>query len=348
MTVKAVDIARELGISKATVSLALNNKPGVSDETRMAVLRCRAELEAKKAENGAANQFSPAASRMIKVLLFERGQNIVADPLINLLTNTLRRFDEEARHRGYGISITYVGNNPQDIQAVVKECNGSSIAGVILFATEMNRSEFNLFRGIDVPMVIYDNEFGHHHHSVVADNEDVVTQQVTRLADAGYRHIHYLATSFHIYNFLRRRVGYLAGIYVNKMDREQCAIIEIGDSIEESETFMKEWLQSHPLPEVFITENYRLTIGLFQALHSLKIRVPDQVGILGIDEISPLLTHGVSISHIRIDHIDRVRLAIQLLVQEIEHSGSISSKIKVSTRSVFVPGESLKEALQNT
>ena len=45
MIVKAVDIARELGISKATVSLALNNKPGVNEKTKQAILECKARLE---------------------------------------------------------------------------------------------------------------------------------------------------------------------------------------------------------------------------------------------------------------------------------------------------------------
>ena len=343
MSVKAIEVAKALGISKATVSLALNNKPGVSEDTRLAVLRCRDELETKRAESISSIQQIPSSPKMIKILLFERNLNIVADPLINLLTNTLRRFDEEARRGGYAISIAYVGCNPSEVKTAVDECNGPGIAGVILFATEMHRSEFKLFRSIQVPMVVYDNEFGSQYNSVVADNEDIVTQQVTRLAEAGYRHMHYLATSVHLYNFLRRRVGYLAGLYVNGMDRAKCSIIEIGETIEESETLMKQWLLSHQLPEVFITENYRLTIGAFNALNSLGIRVPDQVGILGIDEVSPLLTHGVQISHIRIDHIDRVQVAVQLLIQEIEHKSAITSKMKISTRSVYVPGKSLKE-----
>ena len=48
MKVKAADIARELQISKATVSLALNNKPGVSEQTRQEILDCKKLLESRK------------------------------------------------------------------------------------------------------------------------------------------------------------------------------------------------------------------------------------------------------------------------------------------------------------
>lgn len=40
MKVKMVDVARHLGISKATVSLAVNGKPGVNEQTRQKVLEC--------------------------------------------------------------------------------------------------------------------------------------------------------------------------------------------------------------------------------------------------------------------------------------------------------------------
>ncbi|MGO5422332.1 LacI family DNA-binding transcriptional regulator [Mediterraneibacter faecis] len=44
MKIKMVDIARHLGVSKATVSLAVNGKPGVNEETRRMVLECLEEM----------------------------------------------------------------------------------------------------------------------------------------------------------------------------------------------------------------------------------------------------------------------------------------------------------------
>ena len=60
MNVKSIDIARALGISKSTVSLALNGKPGVSEQTRQEVLACKKQLE----EHGAAgNVFETAGTK---------------------------------------------------------------------------------------------------------------------------------------------------------------------------------------------------------------------------------------------------------------------------------------------
>ena len=58
MKVKAVDVARKLNISKATVSLALNDKPGVSQQTKEAVLRCIEEMEQEGVTPSGQSQYS--------------------------------------------------------------------------------------------------------------------------------------------------------------------------------------------------------------------------------------------------------------------------------------------------
>ena len=51
MKIKMVDIARHLGVSKATVSLAVNGKPGVNEETRRMVLECLEEMKKNNEKN---------------------------------------------------------------------------------------------------------------------------------------------------------------------------------------------------------------------------------------------------------------------------------------------------------
>lgn len=70
MRVKAIDIARELNLSKATVSLALNNKPGVNPNTREKILECRERLE--KGELTVKTSFA-ATGKIIKIVLALRG-----------------------------------------------------------------------------------------------------------------------------------------------------------------------------------------------------------------------------------------------------------------------------------
>ena len=86
MKIKMVDVAKRLGISKATVSLAVNGKPGVNEQTRQKVLECIKELEKN---NGVFPEplNSPekeAHRRMIKVLIINHRRRVVCDPELDL------------------------------------------------------------------------------------------------------------------------------------------------------------------------------------------------------------------------------------------------------------------------
>ena len=341
--VKAVEIARRLNISKATVSLALNGKPGVSRETREAVLQCKEELEQENPgypRKGPVPQSAEKAT-LIKLVLFDRALSVVCDSTLNLWTDTLRRFDHEAKKFGYSIGITYASPEKENIFAVVEECNHPQVAGVLLFATEMRDHDFTYFSGLRKPMVIYDNDLGSQHHCIVADNEVITQRAVQGLAASGYRNLVYLAENFWIYNFEKRRIGYLAGLYTARLDKFKCPIIEVGETVEEAENFMQQWLAENPLPDAFLTENYRVSIGLIRALHTLGIEIPEQVGILGIDEIPAYMTEGIQLSCIRIDHRDRVPIAMKLLIQEIEEKPD-GVKLNIVSRSQIIKGESLR------
>ncbi len=346
MRVKAADIARGLGLSRATVSLALNGKPGVSEETRQSVLSYKEMMERRQAGQAPVFQegegaIGPDVPRMIKLVMYDRGLTVLCDPSLNIWPVSLREFDRIAKEMGYAISVTYVNLIPGDVAQLIEECNSPSVSGVILYATEMRTDDFEPFRAIQKPMVIYDNDFSHLLSSVVADNSDMVQYSVHYLVKKGYRDLCYLAQNIWIYNFSRRRIGFLAGLYTEGLQDQGKIPVETGETIEEIEAFMTEWLSVHPLPDALIMENYRVTIGTTRALRKLGIRSPEDIGLLGIDEVSPYMTGDQVVSCIQIDHTDRVQFALDLLIREIEGRGGIR-KQKIVSRSRILEGETLR------
>ena len=148
--VKSVDIARKLNISKATVSLALNNKPGVNEETRQRVLLCAKELNGQLQEE-LKLQDSP---KMIKIILMNNKLKVIVDSEMDLWTPAFRVYDSESRKIGCTLSITYVEDNASDIARVIEEVNAAEVVGVVLYATEMRQEQFEPFRRIKKPMIV--------------------------------------------------------------------------------------------------------------------------------------------------------------------------------------------------
>ena len=96
MNVKSIDIARALGISKSTVSLALNGKPGVSEQTRQEVLACKKQLE----EHGAvppgmfSRQPEQRKRQQIKIVKITNGMKNIQGAELDLWTDVNQVFEK--------------------------------------------------------------------------------------------------------------------------------------------------------------------------------------------------------------------------------------------------------------
>ena len=99
MNVKSIDIARALGISKSTVSLALNGKPGVSEQTRQEVLACKKQLE----EHGVvppgmfSRQPEQRKRQQIKIVKITNGMKNIQGAELDLWTDVNQVFEKSCR-----------------------------------------------------------------------------------------------------------------------------------------------------------------------------------------------------------------------------------------------------------
>lgn len=201
MKMKMADVERYLGISKATVSLAVNGKPGVNEQTRQKIFQCIEEMEKNGGaipEEAVQKQLRPL--QIVKVVIINHRKQVVCDPELDLWSDVLRTFDMEARKRGYLYGLTYLNETEEDLQAIIDECNLDMVAGVILFGTEMSSVDYKIIRQIHKPLVIYDYEMlDGAYSSVCIDNARAVEMALNILNRAGVSNVCYLSTGKDIY-----------------------------------------------------------------------------------------------------------------------------------------------------
>lgn len=340
--IKAADIARDLNLSKATVSLVLNEKPGIGDKTRQRVLNYIAEM------TGQAIYPEEAGERkIIKVIYIDNDLHFIRDSELRVCPDTQLVFDRETRRMGYILSITYVDpEKSADIKRTIKETNKENVAGVILFATEMQTEQFVPFKEINKPMVVYDNDPGREYSCVVSDGLEGVCACVDELVQRGYHEICYLANSRNIYNFQQRRSGFYTGLQKNGLKQNQYSMMELGKTTDEIYEKFLAYLNSsamsdEKLPEAFVMENYQVSVGVIRALRQKNISVPEEVALVGIDELPEYLTGDIRMTALRIEHLERAHMAMVLLEQMIK--GNISGVFRTYSGCQIIEGKTVRK-----
>lgn len=339
MKVKAADIARELNISKATVSLALNDKPGVSEQTRQEILECKKLLESRSKEKTTA---IIKEMQVIKVIFVHRDLKIAYGSEIDLWTDVLAVFDREAKKLGYSLGVTYVNLLKDSVEQIVNECNMNSVAGVILCATEMQEQDYEQFKNINKPMIITDNDFeDNSHHRVCIDNISAVKLAVDYLKKRNCKNIIYLANEVDIYNFKERREGFKQAIINNGLEFKPDMIVRMGRMIENANEKMKMYLKGNALPDAFIMENYQVSIGVMKAMKVEGIVIPEDISLIGVDEVPSYIAGDCKLTTIKVDHINRPNMVMLLLQKEIMEN--IPIKFKALSDCLLVEGNSVKK-----
>lgn len=336
-----MQIAKMLGISKATVSLALNGKPGVNEQTRERILACKEELESGKLVSW---EEEPQKNGMIKIVIATRGLNVGYNSEMDLWTDVIAIFEREAKKWGYEVSVSFINVLEEPIGRFVKECNKKDIVGVILHGTELAEEDISQFERITKPMVVYDNESTDSwHNCVIADNYLGVKRAVKYLIENHHQNIVYLANEKEIYNFRQRRKGFCDALleYNQNPYTENC-IVPIGNTIENVYLKMRNYLEENGLPDAFIMENYQVSIGVMRALAERQISVPEDISLIGVDLLPAYMTGDRNLTAVRIPHTERACLAMMMLAKEIEQQSTTKSRIV--TDCCLVEGESVKKS----
>lgn len=344
MNVKSIDIARALGISKSTVSLALNGKPGVSEQTRQEVLACKKQLE----EHGTlppgmfSGQQGQKKRQQIKLVRINNGMKQVRGTELDLWTDVNEVIEKNLKANGYSLGLLYADFREKDQSRMIAECNADDVAGVIIFGTELKPENEPFLEGIQKPLVIYDAILETEKYpTVVIDNRQGVELAVKELLAKGNTDIQYLSNPMQMYNYLSRQRGFLEIMKKKGLGDASDRIIKTGSTVEDVRKMMRERLQTGKLPQAYIMESYHVSMGTIMAMQELGIQIPEDVSLIGIDALPSFLTGGIRMTSIRVPHTERAYWTVQLLLKEMDHP--VREKCKLYTNCVFVNGDTVKE-----
>lgn len=333
MKIKSKDIAEALGLSTATVSLAINNKPGVNRQTRQEILdyieKCRQGINAQ----GTEEQKSAAL-----VLVMDSGTGDDKNGFFQEFYNEIFRVFGESE---YSLEVIYFDRACERFEELAERLRKKGAGGIFLWAYRMQDEDFREFENLGIPMVIYD----HTHRCVNADNilfnnRAGVEEAVSYLAEQGHEKIVYFAVEEETQNFQRRRKAY----------REYCRELGIAGRIEtvgadapEIAERVKGYLcgeEEAVRPTAVFAETYQVSIGCILAFRELGLKVPDGISMVCFDELPEVFFLDFEPATVRIFHREKAAFAAKRLIERMESPEEIELEIYVRTE--FQKGNSVK------
>jgi LacI family transcriptional regulator len=317
-SITLADVAAAVDLSPAAASLALSGKPGVSDATRARVLETSRRLGYSARSDVHQRSHDPlTVTLVIKALPDTRpAANVFYGPIL---------FGIEERCRGLSIRLMFVimpvdeHNHPLEIPSSV---TNRRTDGLILVGADLGPRSDSLLGGRlgggRLPVVLVDAYAEDDAlDSVDIDNVFGARTAVRYLVDRGHREIAILGTEPNAFPGIReRRIGYeqvlaeegLTPHYIDVpfYEHERAAAAAV------------EYLQANSEVTAVFCANDLVALTLMQFARTAGIAIPDQVSVVGFDDIELAAIIAPPLTTMAVDKPGMGRLAVSLLLHQLE------------------------------
>jgi DNA-binding LacI/PurR family transcriptional regulator len=324
-------IAEEAGVSRTTVSLVLNNVPDahISPETRQRIFEAARRLNYYP--DAAARRLVSGKTRTI-ALVWHRGP----DPTYRdaFLPGILQGVTRAARHYGYYVVFRPIESNEPD-DSYVELARGRHTDGLILSGPRSDDTELLYLHRDGFPLVLHGQLPGTDVPSVDVDNIRGATMAVHHLLTLGHRRIGIVTNAPLTYISSRQRLeGYRQALEQAGLayDRD---LVRYGNFDEESGYAAAEALMrlDGPPTAIFIASDM-VAMGALRALHDNEIRVPEEIAVVGFDDITAARFITPALTTFHLPTFGLGWSAAELLIRVIEQDQPSQIHVRLDTELV--------------
>ncbi len=318
--VKIVDVAKQAGVSTASVSRVISGLSGVSEETRARVdaavkaLGYRPDLAARRLRSGRTDTLGL----------------IVSDIRNPFFTEISRAVEDVAYQNGMRVLMCNADEDPDKEAFYLEMMRDENVSGVILSPTLSILSSLRP-ANYPFPLVLVDRcERDTNADAVVLDNFEAAYRLTEHLITQGCRSIVFLYGSVGSTGEQRHQ-GYLAAMAAAGLAPEAESIAPRSERAREVSEGV---LQRQPLPDALVASSGLVLLGLAEAVKAAGVQVPEDIAIAGFDDLpwTRLVTPDITVIRQPTDEIGQT--ALRLLLERV-------AQPERSVRRVVLRGELL-------
>lgn len=303
MTIK--DVAAHVGVTDMTVSRVVNNSGAVSDSVRARVKQAIEEL-------------GYVPNRLARGLRSSRTHTIalvVTDVTNPFFTTIARGVEDAASDREHLVLLCNTDESEEEEQRYLEMLSQQGVDGVLLVPARSGRAARELAANRGIPIVMLDRRVPMDDVSVVRCDSQVGAAEMARyLFDLGHREFAILAGPVGVPTSDDRVAGFLGALE----ETEAHTVVHHGRfSLESGRESVERAMGSHPRPTALFALNNFITIGALQELNAMGIRVPEDVALVGFDDLPPAMVSQPFLTVVSQPAYEMGRKAVEILLDQV-------------------------------
>ncbi|GEN52705.1 LacI family DNA-binding transcriptional regulator [Halobacillus faecis] len=307
------DVAREAGVSVATVSRVLNDNGYVGADTRKKVMEAIAELN--YSPNEVARSLYKRESRLIGLLLPD-----ITNPFFPQLA---RGVEDELSQAGYRLLL---GNSDENIQKELEYIQTFVQNNVVGIITATNHVDYKIYEALDLPLVLLDRA-SENYPAVYADGREGGRLAAKTLIEKGAERITLVKGPANIKPAQDRFQGAIEEL--SRADVDFSVLSTTSYSFEEAQGWAEELFDKFSDTDGIIASNDIVGIAIVHEAMERGKRIPEDVQIIGYDDIPQSRLSYPTLSTIRQPAYEMGREAAKLLIRTIKKEPGVEQTIQM-------------------
>lgn len=308
------DIAKDLNVSKTTVSLVLNDK---GDQNKISKGTQQKIKDYVKEHNYVPNHMARGLSRGKSETIGLIIPNI-SDVFYAKIADCVERKAQE-----FGYTVVYSSSNevPKKEAELIQSMLNRQVEGLIIASTQRNQKEIDALKKADFPFVLIDRHYPESAtNHVVVDNFNGTKRLTEHLLKLGRRKIGLVTLEPGLEAIKQRLLGYQAALQDFGIEPNKAWVKELNKDHYQAE--MKQvikdlWSFPDTVDAIVFTTHYLTALGL-RELKTFKIKVPQEVAIVSFDELSAFDLVDPPITSVTQPVADIGKFALEILMNKID------------------------------
>jgi LacI family transcriptional regulator len=312
VSIRQSDIAKELNVSRVTVSKALRNHPDISISTKKKVNATARKLG--YIPNLIATQLNSRKTFTIGIVVPDLENSFfsyVVDSMIDCATEN-----------NYRVILTVSRENENVEIRNIENLIGMRVDGLLVCNSQLTKDTtiYSQIKRMKIPLVFFDRVVADHGFAcVVFDDRKGAISALGNVIGAGFTKIAHFS-GFQGINIGKERLeGYLESLKKNGIPVRKEWIIEGGYELKDGQNSFKKLMTQKDMPEIIFAVNDRVALGAYFAARDSGIKIPSDIGIIGYGFSETTDIFNPPLAVINQDPRKMGRLSAQTLLNEINN-----------------------------